>query len=264
MLIDTHCHLDDATFDEGADAVIARANEVGVGAFIAIGVGSVELAERALALAKRRPDVVATAGVHPHDASTWSPDLESRFRALFAEERVVAVGEVGLDYHYDYSPRETQRSVFRSFVQLARSVKKPLIIHTRTAPAETLEILEEEGARDVGGVIHCFSEDRAFASRALDLGFDISFSGIVTFKKADAIHDVAAWAPEDRIMVETDSPYLSPIPFRGKKCEPAYVVHTAAKVAELRGLAPERLAEVTTANAVRRFGPELERAVAVA
>ena len=152
--------------------------------------------------------------------------------------------------------------VFRHFVQMARSVKKPLVIHTRTAPEETINILEEEGARDVGGVIHCFSEDRAFAARALDLGFDISFSGIVTFKKAKAIHDVAAWAPEERILVETDSPYLSPIPVRGKKCEPAYVVHTAAKVAELRGLTPERLAEITTQNAIRRFGSELARTVA--
>ncbi len=262
MLIDTHCHLDEAAFKEGADAVIARANEVGVGAFIAIGVGSMELAEGALALAKRRTDVVATAGVHPHEASTWSADLEPRFLELFADDRVVAVGEVGLDYHYDHSPRETQRSVFRHFVQMARSVKKPLVIHTRTAPEETINILEEEGARDVGGVIHCFSEDRAFAARALDLGFDISFSGIVTFKKAKAIHDVAAWAPEERILVETDSPYLSPIPVRGKKCEPAYVVHTAAKVAELRGLTPERLAEITTQNAIRRFGSELARTVA--
>lgn len=262
MLIDTHCHLDDATFEEGADAVIARANEVGVGAFIAIGVGSLVLAEAALALSKRRADVVATAGVHPHDASTWSADWEPRFFEILTDDRVVAVGEVGLDYHYDHSPRETQRSVFRRFVQIARSVKKPLVIHTRTAAEETLEILDEEGARDVGGVIHCFSENRAFAARALDLGFDISFSGIVTFKKAEAIHDVAAWAPEDRIMVETDSPYLSPIPVRGTKCEPAYVVHTAAKVAELRGVAPERLAEITTANAIRRFGPELARTVA--
>jgi TatD DNase family protein len=262
MLIDTHCHLDDATFEEGADDVIARANEVGVGAFIAIGVGSVELAEGALRLATRRADVVATAGVHPHDASSWTAALEPRFRALLAAERVVAVGEVGLDYHYDQSPRETQRSVFRRFVQIAREVKKPLVIHTRTAADETLRILEEENARDVGGVIHCFSEDRPFATKALDLGFDISFSGIVTFKKAEAIHEVAAWAPEDRIMVETDSPYLAPIPKRGKKCEPAYVVHTAAKVADLRGISPERLAEITTANAIRRFGPELARAAA--
>jgi TatD DNase family protein len=173
---------------------------------------------------------------------------------LAREPEVVAVGETGLDFHYDYAPREVQREAFRRQVQLARKLNKPIIVHTRTAPEETLAILREESARDVGGIIHCFSEDRAFAAQALDLGFDISFSGIVTFKTATAIADVAAWAPLDRILVETDSPYLAPIPYRGKPCEPAYVVHTAKKVAELRGIAFEEIAHHTTQNAERRLG----------
>jgi len=165
----------------------------------------------------------------------------------------VAVGEIGLDYHYMRSPRELQHAVFRRFVALARAVKKPIVVHTREAAADTLAILEEEGAREVGGIIHCFSEDRPFAEKALALGFDLSFSGIVTFKTAVAIKEVAAWVPGDRMLVETDSPYLAPVPFRGKKCEPAHVVYTARHVAELRGEDFGELAARTTANARRRL-----------
>jgi TatD DNase family protein len=147
-----------------------------------------------------------------------------------------------------------QREVFARLIALAREVKKPIVVHTREAPADTLELLAREKAGEVGGVIHCFSEDRAFAERALDLGFDLSFSGIVTFKGARAVQEVAAWAPASRILVETDSPYLAPVPVRGKPCEPAYVVHTARRVAELRGVSLQALAEITTENAQRRFG----------
>ncbi len=149
---------------------------------------------------------------------------------------MVAVGEIGLDYHYDHSPRDVQRAVFARLIALARAVKKPIVVHTREAAEDTLAILASEGARDVGGTIHCFSEDRAFAERALDLDFDLSFSGIVTFKNSRTIQEVAAWAPFDRILVETDSPYLAPVPMRGKPCEPAYVAYTVARVAELRGM----------------------------
>lgn len=261
MLIDTHCHLDPGNAAEGADAVILRARQAGVGAFVCVGVGGIDEARHAVALAGRRQDVVATVGVHPHDAATWDDALEAALRPLLADERVAAVGEVGLDYHYDHSPREQQQVVFRRFVAIARELGKPLVIHTRNAAADTLAVLDEEQARDVGGVIHCFSEDRAFATRALDLGFDVSFSGIVTFKNAVSIQDVAAWAPADRILVETDSPYLAPVPLRGKRCEPAFVVHTAARVAALRGVTPERVAELTTDNACRRFGGALAAAV---
>lgn len=261
MLIDTHCHLDPNGWEEGVGAVIERARDAGVGAFVCVGVGSAELSRAAVELAHIRTDVVATVGVHPHDASAWDAELEAELERLARDESVVAVGEVGLDFHYDYSPRSTQCDVLSRFIALARRVRKPLVIHTRSAPDETLEILRREGASDVGGVIHCFSEDRPFAIRALDLGFDLSFSGIVTFKNARTIQDVATWAPADRVLVETDSPYLAPVPMRGKKCEPAYVVHTAERLAALRGTSLEQITAQTSDNACRRFGSVLARAL---
>jgi TatD DNase family protein len=198
-------------------------------------------------------NVAAAVGVHPHDATTLDDAAYEEVALLAARPAVVAVGEIGLDYHYDHSPRDVQRAAFARLVGLARAVKKPIVVHTRSAPADTIEILAAEGARDVGGVIHCFSEDRAFAEKALDLGFDVSFSGIVTFKSSAAIQEVARWAPLDRFHVETDSPYLAPVPLRGKPCEPAYVVHTARRVAELRGIAFEELAEHASANTARLF-----------
>ena len=254
MLIDTHCHLDGEYFPEGADETLARARSAGVTGFVCIGVGSLQQTEAALALAARRPDVWATVGVHPHDAAACDAQLEAELTRLATAPRVVAIGEIGLDFHYDHSPREQQQQVFRRFIQLARQLKKPIVVHTRTAPEETLQILAEEQARDVGGLIHCFSENKAFAKRALDLDFDLSFSGIVTFKRALDIQEVAAWAPAERILVETDSPYLAPIPLRGKRCEPAYVLHTARFVAGLRGVPLEELAALTSQNAQRRLG----------
>jgi len=254
MLIDTHCHLDGEYFPEGADETLARARSAGVTGFVCVGVGSLAQTEAALAIAARRPDVWATVGVHPHDAAACDAALEAALVRLASAPRVVAIGEIGLDFHYDHSPREQQQQVFRRFIQLARELKKPIVVHTRTAPEETLQILAEENARDVGGLIHCFSENKPFATRALDLGFDLSFSGIVTFKSARDIQEVAAWAPADRILVETDSPYLAPIPLRGKRCEPAYVLHTARFVAGLRGIPLEELAQLTSQNAQRRLG----------
>jgi TatD DNase family protein len=192
--------------------------------------------------------------VHPHDAASCDSALEAELARLASAPRVVAIGEIGLDFHYDHSPRAQQEQVFRRFIQLARELKKPIVVHTRTAAEETLQILAEENARDVGGLIHCFSENKPFATRALDLGFDLSFSGIVTFKRALDIQEVAAWAPADRILVETDSPYLAPIPLRGKRCEPAYVLHTARFVAGLRGIPLDELAQQTSQNAQRLLG----------
>jgi TatD DNase family protein len=254
MLIDTHCHLDPQYFPEGADEMLARARAAGVTGFVCVGVGSLEQAESALAIAARRSDVWATVGVHPHDAASCDATLEAALVRLLQEPRVVAVGEIGLDYHYDHSPREQQAAIFRRFIGLAREHKKPIVVHTRSAPEDTLRILTEERAGEVGGIIHCFSEDRAFAERALALDFDLSFSGIVTFKRAQAIQEVAAWAPPSRILVETDSPYLAPVPLRGKRCEPAHVRHTAQFLAELRGVPLEEIARVTTENASRRLG----------
>lgn len=254
MLIDTHCHLDPEHCGEGPDVLLARARAEGVGGVVCVGVGGAEQARFAAHLASERRDVVATVGVHPHDAEQHTEALAEELEGLLAQPNVIAVGEVGLDYHYDHSPREQQRRVFARYVALARKLRLPLVIHTRSAALDTLELLRSEGAAEVGGVIHCFSEDRAFAREALELGFFLSFSGIVTFKKATAIQDVAAWAPLDRILVETDSPYLAPIPYRGKVNEPAYVVHTARFVGQLRGLSLDEVAAATTENARTLFG----------
>jgi TatD DNase family protein len=255
-LVDTHCHLDTGYFPEGADAVIARANEAGVDAFMVIGVGEPRIVREAVALAERRSDVVAAIGVHPHEAADLTDAFYDEIEALSAHPRVRCIGEIGLDFHYDHSPRERQAEVFRRFIALARKVQKPIVIHTREAAPETLAILREENARDVGGIIHCFSEDRAFAEAALDLGFDLSFSGILTFKTAKAIQEAAVFAPADRLLVETDAPYLAPVPLRGKKCEPAYVAHTATFLASLRGVDRDDLVRTTTENARRRLGPD--------
>jgi TatD DNase family protein len=253
-LIDTHCHLDAQYFPDSAE-VIGRANAVGVDRFVVIGVGKDLAAARAAsALAKKRDDVAAAVGIHPHDAKEMNDAMLAELSEIAKRPEVVAVGEIGLDYHYNHSEKSVQQAVFARLIALAREVKKPIVIHTRSAPADTLDILEKEGARDVGGIIHCFSEDWAFATRAMDLGFDLSFSGIVTFKTATSVHDVAKRAPADRIHVETDSPYLAPIPLRGKKCEPAYIVHTAKRVAELRGTTLEALAPTLRDNVARRLG----------
>ena len=259
--VDAHCHLDAEHFAEGAAPVMERARAAGVIGFIVVGVGpDLGSARHAVELARREPQHVgACVGVHPEDADSFGDALEADLRALATASEVVAVGEIGLDYHYEGPTRQAQRLVFARLIALARELCKPIVVHTRDAGADTLEILEREGARDVGGVIHCFSEDRPFAARALDLGFDLSFSGVVTFKNARSVADVAAWAPVDRILVETDSPYLAPMPFRGKRCEPAYVVHTAAHVARLRGVTPAEFAAHTVANAERRFSKVFAR-----
>jgi TatD DNase family protein len=276
QLADAHCHLDASHFREGPEPVLERARAAGVVGFVVVGMAAdgeesgetddarLEATRAVVDLARRTPDVTCCVGVHPHDASRWTPGLHEGLRVIAGAPEVAAVGEIGLDYHYDRSPRETQRAVFANLVQLARELAKPIVIHTRTAPDDTLAILESEGARDVGGVIHCFSEDRPFAERALALGFDLSFSGIVTFKNARAVREVAGWAPLDRILVETDSPFLAPVPFRGKKCEPAHVVHTARCVAELRGMSVEDVAAATLANTERRFRRVFPRPAATA
>jgi len=248
MLVDSHCHLTGSHLSEDAlVAVLERAHRAGVAGFIAVGTDLADC-RQVLALARLRPAVQASLGVHPHEAAGWNPDVAGALETLARDPAVRFIGETGLDWHYDLSPRETQEEVFRAHIILARRLAKPVMVHTRAAPLETIRILQEEGASQVGGVIHCFSEDRAFATKALDLGFHLSFSGIVTFKNAEAIREVAAWAPEDRILVETDSPYLAPVPFRGNPNEPALVTYVAAQVEALRHLAPEQLAEITTRN----------------
>jgi TatD DNase family protein len=255
-LIDSHCHVDGHEFDADRAAVLARARAAGVVALLAVGTGpSLEAIERAVRLAEAEPDVWAAVGVHPHDAARIADDWWPRLEALARHPRVVAVGETGLDYHYDSSPREVAREAFRRHVRLARRVGKPVVCHVRDAHADTLEILKAEGAAEVGGVIHCFTAGPAEARAYVAAGMHISFSGIVSFKNAQEIRDAAAAGviPHDRILIETDAPYLAPVPMRGKRCEPAFLAHTAEVVARAAGLSTDELAALTVANTSRLF-----------
>lgn len=256
MLFDTHCHLDDPRLLQELDAVLERAKTAGVRRITTIGCAhDVDSLQSALNIAREHRDwISATVGVHPHDAKHLDDALSDAIAEAGSDDEVVAIGETGLDYHYDHSPRPAQEEAFRRQIAIAKQLGKPLVIHTRSAPKETLQVLREERARDVGGIIHCFSEDAAFASKALDLGFISSFSGIVTFKKAVGVQDAARTLPSDAILVETDAPYLAPMPKRGKLNEPAYVAYTAARIAELRGEDPEAFVRTTYENALRMFG----------
>ena len=253
MLIDSHCHLDFDTFAPELDAVVARAHQAGVSGLLTICTRLTEF-ERVQAIAERFDRVWCSVGVHPHEAATEPSADAERLVALTAHPKVVGIGEAGLDYYYEHSPREAQRSVFREHITAARLSGLPLIVHSRDADEETVELLEE-GAKAGGltGVIHCFSSTAYLAERALALGFYISLSGIVTFRKATELQAIARTIPEERLLVETDSPYLAPVPHRGKRNEPAYVADTAAFVAALRGVSAERLAETSTANFYRLF-----------
>lgn len=253
-LIDSHAHLDLEHFPEGAESVLQRAREAGLEHVVVVGVGSdATSARHAVGLAETHSDVSAITGMHPHEASELDEALFDELAELCGRDEVVAVGESGLDYHYMFSPADVQQQVFRRMIRLATELNKPIVVHTREAAADTLRILAEERAADVGGIIHCFSEDRAFAEQALEMDFDVSFSGIVTYKNARSVHEAARWLPGDRLLVETDCPYLAPVPKRGKRCEPAFVVHTARAVAELRGEPLSDVARRSTANARRRL-----------
>ena len=255
MLFDTHCHLDDPRLHQELETVLLRARDAGVRRIVTIGCAQdVESVRSAIDIANAHPEwISATVGVHPHDARFLDDAFCDAIRDAGREPSVVAIGETGLDFHYDHSPRESQVDAFRKQVGIAKELGKPLVIHTRSAPEETLQVLREEDARDVGGIIHCFSEDAPFAAAALDLGFVSSFSGIVTFNKAVGVQEAARHQPADALLVETDAPYLAPIPKRGKRNEPAYVAHTARKVAELRGEEPEALMAQTYENGRRIF-----------
>lgn len=253
-LIDSHCHLDFDSFRDDGDAVIARAREVGVARMITIGAsGRFEANHEAIDIASRHESVFATVGVHPHEASTVTARLLAEIEALARNPVVVGIGETGLDYHYDNSPRAEQREAFRAFLDLAKRLDLPVSIHLRDADEDAAGIVAEEGLGAAGGVIHCFSSDAAAAARFLDLGLHISFSGILTFRTADALRAAARMVPADRLLIETDSPFLAPVPHRGRRNEPALLVHTAAALAEVRGEPIESVAEATTANANRLF-----------
>ena len=252
-LFDTHAHLHFPGFDEDRDAVLARARAAGVRRMVTIGTDG-ETSRAALALADRHPDVWATAGVHPHDAAESDAAAQAEVERIAAERRVVAIGEIGLDFFRNLSPPETQERVLRRFLALARRLRKPVVLHCRDAHAEILALLGEERVAEVGGIMHCFSGDVAIARRCLDLGLLISLAGPVTYPHARALPDVARFVPGDRLVVETDCPFLPPQGYRGKRNEPAYLTITAARVAELRGEPLDDLAARTTANACRLFG----------
>jgi TatD DNase family protein len=259
-MIDSHCHLADDAFVSDLGDVVARAKAAGLDRVLCIlDASSDEELQRAADLSARWPDVRFGLGVHPHQAGKYAedPDVAARVAgtALDAVAGVRALGEVGLDYHYDFAPREVQQRVFAAQVRLALARNLPVIIHTREADADTLAILRDAGETAVRGVFHCFTGDAALAEAALDLGFYLSFSGIVTFPKAQALRDVAAATPADRLLVETDSPYLSPVPHRGGRNEPARVVHVADALAAVRGVTPDAFRAQTTANFERLFSP---------
>ena len=253
-LIDSHCHLDMEDFAADHAGVLAHAAAAGVSAMVTIGAGGpLEANQHAVALATAHAPIFATVGVHPHEAAIVDDEVLASIAALAHRPKVVGIGETGLDYHYDNSPRPQQRAAFARFIHLGRALGLPIVVHLRDADPDALEIMAAEGARDSGGVIHCFSGDAASARAFLDLGFHISFSGIVTFKSADTLREAARIVPNDRLMLETDAPFLSPAPYRGRRNEPALVVCTAAALAEVRGEPLATVAENTRRNTERLF-----------
>lgn len=253
MLIDSHCHLEYKGLVEDQRGVLARARAAGVGGFLSISTRQREW-DKVIGTAEREGDVWASVGIHPHEADSHADLGEAALLAAAAHPRVIAIGETGLDYYYDHSDRETQKALFRQHISVARETALPLIVHTRDAEDDTAAILAEEMEKGAyPALIHCFTASEHFARIVLDLGLTISLSGIVTFKNAKDLQAIASELPEDRILVETDAPFLAPVPHRGQVCEPAFTADTARFVAGLRGVSPEALAETTTRNFARLF-----------
>ena len=253
MLVDSHCHLNYKGLVEDQDAVIARARAAGVGTMLNISTRASEW-DAVIATAERDPDIWATVGIHPHEADAH-PDIDTgKLIAAASHPKVIGIGETGLDYYYDHSDRDRQKSSFRSHIAASRETGLPLIVHTRDAEQDTAEILADEmGKGAFTGIIHCFTASADFAEKALALGLHISLSGIVTFKNAKDLQETAKNIPEDRLLVETDAPFLAPVPHRGKTCEPAYVADTANFIAGLRGISREELESRTSDNFFRMF-----------
>jgi TatD DNase family protein len=251
-ITDSHTHLDSKEFDLDRAEVIARAHSAGVTRLLTIGASQgLESAVRAIALAEQYPFIWATVGVHPHDAGD---DFDrARLLDLARHPRVVAVGETGLDFFRDWAPVDKQYEAFRTQIEVAHEVQKPLVIHSRNAGAECLRVLREGEAGLVGGVFHCFAEDAAFAAQLRELNFLVSFPGPLTFKKADATREICRAIPLDQILVETDAPFMAPEPYRGKRCESAFVLETVKALASVKGLTLQEVADATTANTLRLF-----------
>ena len=260
MLIDSHCHIDGEQFDEDRDEVVKRAREAGVVAMLNIGTGDPHSDDfrRAVAVAERYDSVYASVGVHPHDAKLYDDAAEEHLIELAKSEKVIAWGEIGLDYYYEHSARDVQREVFRRQIRNARSLGLPILIHSREADDETVEILTDECSYDgFRGIMHCFGGTPEMAEALMKIGFLISFAGNVTFKKADNLRDAARVVPLDRLLIETDCPFLTPVPFRGKRNEPSFVTHTAAFMADFYGIDVETLAEQTSQNFLNFFRLDL-------
>ena len=253
MLIDSHCHLDFDAFDGERDALIARAADAGVTGMVTI-CTRVRQFERVAALARAYDNVACTVGTHPHNAGDERDVTVDEIVALADAPEVVGIGEAGLDYHYDLAPRDVQDAVFRTNIEAARRTGKPLVIHSRDADADMEDVLRDEMARGpFGFVLHCFSSGEALAHAGVELGGYVSFSGILTFKRSQALRSLAAALPLDRLLVETDAPYLAPAPYRGRRCEPAHTRLTAEVLAQVRGVSLQEVASATSANARRVF-----------
>lgn len=253
-LVDSHAHIQGPEFAADLQEVIERAHAAGVEKIVVVGgAGELSSNEAAVAVARSFPGLFATVGMHPHDAKGVDEESFQRLEALASSPKVVAVGETGLDFYYNHSSRETQIALFCRFIQMALETRLPLVVHNREADRKVAELLRGEGRGGLRGVIHCFTGDYDAAKTFLDLGFYLSFSGILTFKNADALRDAARKLPLDRILVETDSPYLAPVPHRGKRNEPAFVRLVAETVAQVKGVSLEEIAQATTRNAQELF-----------
>jgi TatD DNase family protein len=254
MLIDSHAHIQGKEYAGETEAVIARALEAGVATIIAVGgAGDMSSNNQAVALAAQFENVYATVGMHPHDAKDVGVDELRSLRELASHPKVVAVGETGLDYYYNHSPHDVQRRVFAQFIHMARETELPIVVHERDAAKEAEELLRCEGAEKLRGVIHCFTGDYEAARAYLDLGFYLSFTGIITFKNAEPLREVVRKVPLERMFVETDSPYLTPVPHRGKRNEPAYVCFVAETIAKVKGVELAEVARVTSENVKKLF-----------
>jgi len=264
MLVDSHCHLDFPDFAPELEAVVARAEAAGVGRMVTIST-RVRRHAQVLAIAERFPNVTCSVGTHPHHAHEELDITAEELIARAQHPKVVAIGEAGLDYHYDNSPRDAQEQGFRTHIAAARATQLPLVIHAREADEDTARILEEEmGKGPFPAVLHCYTGGPELARRAIALGHSISFTGIVTFKNSGALREIAESLPADRFLVETDAPYLAPLPYRGKRNEPAYVAEVARVLAEVRGVSAEEIARQTTENFFRLFSKVPRTAAAAA
>lgn len=257
-LFDSHCHLENGRFEADLPEVMARMKDAGVNRCILAG-SDMETSEQIVALTKEHAHVYGVVGIHPHDAKTWTDDCAQRIADWTKEERIVGVGEIGLDYYYDHSPRDVQKEVFVKQLLLARKLEMPAVFHVRDAHGDVLDLLRANRSQLPAGVVHCYSGSVESAREYLDMGFYISFAGPITFKNANKLLDVAKYVPQDRILVETDSPYLAPVPMRGCRNEPTFVQYVAQTVAELRGISAEEMAQTAFENTCRLFGiPEVD------